>query len=298
MKKIVALMLAVILLFTMCGTLAEDLTNNSPVEKPVVNDPEEDALLERLKCFMGYWAAGELYDMLTLCAPEWAAGVEDPMVALFGLAFSKFPREYTVESISGTPTDAERTVTVKVLMELKTVKYAYYRRNLRMVREEDGLWYLDPDSLKTYERLEDEPPAYPEPAEAPAGDPEIAAEITGDTLLYYQPEGGAYYHLDPNCKRVHPSFLPLEACFTYAERNEEPYRDLLPCEICVAPAGTEADSSEKETLIKVIGNAIIALEKQDVSGWETQIAKLRDLFSEAAEAIGEFTESIRAFPSD
>ncbi len=47
-----------------------------------------------------------------------------------------------------------------------------------------------------------------------------------DIFLYYQPDGGEYYHLDQNCKRVHPKYLPLQDSFLYSELNDEAYRDL------------------------------------------------------------------------
>ena len=75
-------------------------------------------------------------------------------------------------------------------------------------------------------------PAEPETAAEPEGHTETAAE---DTVLYYQPNGGEYYHLDPNCKRIHPKFLPLQDSFLYAAVNDEPYLDLKPCEVCGAP---------------------------------------------------------------
>ena len=68
-----------------------------------------------------------------------------------------------------------------------------------------------------------------------------------DTKLYYQPTGGEYYHLDQNCIRVHSSYLPLQGCFLYSELNDEPYRDLKPCEICGAPLRPEAENSPSET---------------------------------------------------
>ncbi len=74
--------------------------------------------------------------------------------------------------------------------------------------------------------------ALPEQLPEPAGEP---AEVSGDTVLYYNPDGGTFYHLDANCKLVHPKYLPLSGSFTYAELGEEQYKDLLPCNICGAP---------------------------------------------------------------
>lgn len=58
-----------------------------------------------------------------------------------------------------------------------------------------------------------------------------AAGISGDTPVYWVPEDGKYYHLDPDCM----ASWSLEYCCTYAELGQEPYCRLLPCEACSAP---------------------------------------------------------------
>ena len=65
---------------------------------------------------------------------------------------------------------------------------------------------------------------------------ETVQEAAENTVLYYFPEGGQYYHADPNCKAVNEKYLPLEGTFTYAELDDEPYRELQPCGICGAPS--------------------------------------------------------------
>lgn len=53
-----------------------------------------------------------------------------------------------------------------------------------------------------------------------------------DTPLYYNPNGGQYYHEDQYCKAVKSRYLPLKA-FTYAEIDIEPFGSLKPCPTCV-----------------------------------------------------------------
>ena len=63
----------------------------------------------------------------------------------------------------------------------------------------------------------------------------LSAAPAADTVLYYAPDGGEYYHLDPNCPRVNRKDLPLEGMFLSSELNSEPWLDLKPCEVCSAP---------------------------------------------------------------
>ena len=68
----------------------------------------------------------------------------------------------------------------------------------------------------------------PSPTETPA--------IYPDTVLYYNPSGGEYYHLDQNCKRINERYLPLQGHFKYSELTNDKYSKLKPCAICGAPS--------------------------------------------------------------
>ncbi len=58
------------------------------------------------------------------------------------------------------------------------------------------------------------------------------AITTPDTILYYNPDGGAFYHRDQNCKKIAEKYLPLKGQFRYAEIENEPYNELKPCVFC------------------------------------------------------------------
>jgi hypothetical protein len=52
-----------------------------------------------------------------------------------------------------------------------------------------------------------------------------------DTLLYYNPDGGQYYHSYANCASVRDKYLPLSA-FTYGELDTGIFASLEPCPSC------------------------------------------------------------------
>ena len=59
------------------------------------------------------------------------------------------------------------------------------------------------------------------------------------TVLYYNPDGGSYYHTDPNCSAngdVKKEYLPYSGNFLYSEVNDMNYKNLKPCPYCNAPA--------------------------------------------------------------
>ena len=80
------------------------------------------------------------------------------------------------------------------------------------------------------------PSPAPETTEAAAA-PDVTETpgVYGGTLLFYNPAGGEYYHLDQNCRRIADKYLPLQGHFTYDRLNDAPYQDLKPCDVCGAP---------------------------------------------------------------
>jgi hypothetical protein len=55
-----------------------------------------------------------------------------------------------------------------------------------------------------------------------------------DTKLYYNPEGGTYYHSVANCPDVKEKFLPLTA-FNYSQLEEATFANLQRCPACQPP---------------------------------------------------------------
>ena len=207
----------------------------APVTASVTNTPEpepDNSVTERLQTFFYYWSANRYDDMLTLCSPTWQSKTENPKTALFALMANRTPKDYMVENVSGTDQDTSRAVTVTSLMDRNNGKDPVkYRLSVIMMKENDSQWYVDPQSLQTYEAAETTDPSItptPAPTETPA--------VYSNTTLYYNPSGGEYYHLDQNCKRINERYLPLKGHFTYAELGNEPYNKLKPCAICGAPS--------------------------------------------------------------
>ena len=61
-------------------------------------------------------------------------------------------------------------------------------------------------------------------------------EIPEDgTALYYNPDGGSYYHTTNECKGVKEKFWPKMTAFTYGELDDEAYKALTPCPNCQPP---------------------------------------------------------------
>ena len=252
MRKFIAIMAAITVLFS-TAAFADDLSALTDEEllalhqdvlaemerRWLPSEPETDSELAeitgRVISFFAAWNKNDTDEMLALCDSGWKATVEDPRTELLRILANRTAMDTeirAVKEIAGEGPDGLTYYLVTVTAELdrnngKAPEMYYIQLLVR--KEKDGLWYVNPTGLNSNEKTEEE---FPEEAEPESED---EAAVTG-TLLYYSPEGGEYYHLDQNCKRVNPKYLPLQGSFLYSELNDEPYRELKPCEICGAPA--------------------------------------------------------------
>lgn len=125
-----------------------DISGWNVVPEPTPDPFEEAPVRDSLGIFFTYWSVNDLDNMLEQCAPSWKEGEENPRTSLFGLLRNRRPLDVTFEQIVGNPAEGQVTAVVTSTIDRNNGKpAALYRLELRMVREEDGLWYLDPRSL-------------------------------------------------------------------------------------------------------------------------------------------------------
>ena len=56
-----------------------------------------------------------------------------------------------------------------------------------------------------------------------------------DLALYYNPDGGQYYHMDRRCASIRDRFLPLKGEMSYARLDDAEFAKLTPCKHCAPP---------------------------------------------------------------
>ncbi len=204
--------------------------------EPETWDEEAAAVSESVISFFTFWNSSDYDNMLALCWSGWKTSLEDPRTELLRILANRTPVDVIVEEadpIAGEGPEGLQYYLVKVTAALDRHNGKdpdRYRIQLLVRKEEDGLWHINPAGLNNFETEEDG--LQPEATAAPGTD-------AGDTVLYYQPDGGEYYHLDQNCVSVHPVFLPLQGSFLYSELEDEPYRELKRCNVCGAPFRSE-----------------------------------------------------------
>ena len=67
-------------------------------------------------------------------------------------------------------------------------------------------------------------------------EPFMEYPIAPDSMLYYNPTGGQYYHADQNCSSIKDRYLPLQGKVTYQQLDDPEYQYLTPCRHCDPPA--------------------------------------------------------------
>lgn len=184
----------------------------------------------RLLQFFTYWGENKLDNMVELCAPSWQVKQENAKKSIFTLLQNRRPTEFTLENISGPQGGDSLTFIMRVSIDKNNGKpVTIYQMSVRMVNE-SGQWYVDPNSLVSNEIQET-----PDPNATPVVTPTPTPYVDGNTVLYYNPDGGKLYHSDPNCISLHAKYLPLKGKFTYSEINSGKYAELEPCNVCGAP---------------------------------------------------------------
>ena len=184
----------------------------------------------RLLQFFTYWGENKIDDMVELCAPSWQVKQENAKKKLFTMLQNRRPTEFMLENISGPQGGDSLTFIMRVSIDKNNGKQvSIYQMSVRMVNE-SGNWYVDPNSLVSNEIQET-----PDPNATPVVTPTPSPYVDGNTVLYYNPDGGKQYHLDPNCIAIHSKYLPLKGKFTYSEINSGKYAELEPCNVCGAP---------------------------------------------------------------
>ena len=116
-------------------------------------DPEIE---ERLDGFMNRWSTQDYDGMLTLCDPEWQANTEDARQALEDLIQNATLLENRYKKITGTAEDTLRTVTCATNIQRPGNKlHTSFQLDIEVKKAADGLWYINPESLKIWTVTED-----------------------------------------------------------------------------------------------------------------------------------------------
>lgn len=212
---------------------ATDTPNPAPTPTATPVDDSEECYAQ-LHSFFTLWKNNAISQMVNLTAPSWRSSIKGGTDAvtqkLFGeVLTNRTPVSWDFTAITGTSNDIARMVTVRaVINKNNTLGESVYLWKVRMVKE-DGVWYVDPATLQSNEQE-----STATPTNALATQPVLNTSHP-DLLIYYNPEGGTYYHIDPNCESVKPKYRPLSGVIKWSQIEDDPYDKLEQCKRCGAP---------------------------------------------------------------
>ena len=215
-------------------------TATTPAPTPTIapDSGENSAAWQRLFQFFSLWNTNKVNEMLDLVSPTWKAAQADPRTALFLITANRIPNDYMFEKISNSEADSTRTITMTATIDRRNNRDPVKFRFQVVMLKDKNEWYVDPSSLASNETVDDtkangeeggdvdntEATATPKPESTPAP----------KTKLYYNSDGGKYYHADAECSKVGKEFLPLDD-FYYRDLNTTKFKLLQPCPFCDAP---------------------------------------------------------------
>ena len=213
---------------------AQDLGVTDNGATGYVSDVKSDAEIA-LENFMEKWRKGIIADMVAHTPPSWRDAQADSAQQQLFWKFAQKPLNdwRQMSAPTGTEASTARTITVEADInyggEMRTYQY-----DAIALFESEG-WYVDPDSLSSgilvvQSTPTPDPNTTPTPSPAPTPTPTPGPK----TKLYYNKDGGKYYHAEAECSTVAKEYLPL-ASFQYKDINKSPYTRLVPCEKCSAP---------------------------------------------------------------
>lgn len=220
---------------------ATDTPNPAPTPTATPVDDSEECYAQ-LHSFFTLWKNNAISQMVNLTAPSWRSSIKGGTDAvtqkLFGeVLTNRTPVSWDFTAITGTSNDIARMVTVRaVINKNNTLGESVYLWKVRMVKE-DGVWYVDPATLQSNEQE-----STATPTNALATQPVLNTSHP-DLLIYYNPEGGTYYHIDPNCESLHPKYRPLSGVIKWSQIEDDPYDKLEQCKRCGAPLREKKDNA-------------------------------------------------------
>lgn len=206
---------------------------------------------QKLDQFMAAWATKDYPAMVSYSAPNWVNQFEtqrEAETSIFHLSAIRTPVSYEVKEVSGNDSDQTRTISMQASISKNDGKEPQlYNFQILMIRN-NNQWYVDPNSISSSQVVQQAvaQQAVSEEADQQAGSINLDSQsgvavpqITGvrsDTLLYYNQDGGEYYHIDPNCSSIGARYKPLTATFYYRDVSNDTFKNLKTCPYCKAPA--------------------------------------------------------------
>ena len=214
----------------------------APSSEPETEEESTAAISEaqaRLEAFFEVWASKNVTEMNEYCLPSWVNEQQSAETVLFQMLRRTTPvgKPVVEDTSGGADGTNSRIITVKVEFDENGERIV--KRMRVILRKINGVWYIDPNSLdgvKVDEAAEAAVLASYQKVASTIAPTDVPNSNASGITLYYNKNGGKYYHTTPRCIAVDSSYWPLQGEFPYELINSKDYSKLLPCSKCGAPA--------------------------------------------------------------
>lgn len=213
---------------------------SSATEAPETGTVTLSAAQQQLELFFQYWAGNNIPGMLEICTPAWISQQQSPEGELWNLMLNRRPVQYEIEALQGSDADSTRTITMKVAFAKEgSDEITLNRMQVLMFRSNEH-WYVDPQSLggtlideAAEAARQSSVASYIGSTIAPTATP-APQDPSTTVILYYNADGGKYYHSKANCPAVAEQYWPLDQ-FYYSDLNTTKFKNLIRCSKCNPP---------------------------------------------------------------
>ncbi len=208
------------------------LLPDNPIVAPTQTPVPVTEAVKSLETFLNAWRNVDYTGMAAMSLPSWLATQRNSSdTAMFHLRANRSTNDWEILEITGSDSDQARTVNLNILIDRNNGDKPQWHRFQILMRKEEGKWFVDPASISSIGVLPD-PDATKPPVAAT-----IVPTATPDPnmILYYNPDGGTFYHKNASCPSLATKYVPLTHSFYYPEINNPPYNQLHPCTTCKAP---------------------------------------------------------------
>ncbi len=191
--RLLAAMLAVLLCVPALPACAETLpgATDTPEVMATAAIPDEEAAMKTLRSFFYFWEQYNEEYMLLLTAPSWRNAQADPAARLFEIQRNRSLGGYNIHGIKAGEAEAAMVADAELLINRNNGQQAELTHYAIRLVQEDGQWYIDPETLMELPAAKETPAAAEMTAEATpdATDmPVVTPEVTATAAPTGTPE--------------------------------------------------------------------------------------------------------------
>lgn len=220
------------------GDAAMDAAAGALGEQPPSANAAVSAAQAALEAYLRGWQVQDYEEMLKYTTPSWRNIQKAPQQQLYWNHNWWLLDSWTLTS--ETTSQTADSATFKMIADLRkanSAKTAVRQEYSALVFQENGEWFVDPDSLRNGLPVAEAtiPPDAAANAEGGVADVQADPTVNPKTQLYYNGSGGKFYHVNDKCSSIDEKYYAAMKPFTYDELDSAPYSKLTPCAVCDAP---------------------------------------------------------------